>query len=114
MAVSAKLREYTHQELRTDYIGLAGFYCPFKEVRLDYHGREILYVVGHAAISSSCCGISNWDYVLVPGYIVEWHNGTSESGLPASSVEPIQDSVARAEIIRLITTEENTKRIEFW
>jgi hypothetical protein len=114
MAVSAKSREYTHQELRTDYTGLAGFYCPFKEVTLDYHGRQVLYVVGHAAISSSCCGISNWDYVLVPGYIVEWHKGTNDDGLPMSAVEPIQDSAVRVAISRLITSEENTERINFW
>ena len=114
MAVSAATREYTHQELRTDYTGLAGYYCPYKEVKLDYQGRQVLYIVGHAAIESSCCGISNWDYVLVPGYILNWQKSANEHGLPVSLVEPIHDPAIRAELSQMITCEENTNRINFW
>jgi hypothetical protein len=114
MDTIATTREYTHQELRTDYTGLAGYYCPYKEVKLDYHGRQVLYVVGHAAIESSCCGISNWDYVLVPGYVVDWQKSANQNGLAMTTVEPVQDAAARAELSGLIKSAENTDRINFW
>ncbi len=114
MSVKTALREYVHQELGEDYNGLAGYYTPRKEVRLEYDGREILYIFGHAAIESSCCGISNWDYVLVPGYIVDWKRDQNQIGLSLTTVEPIRDTETQKKLSELIAAEENTSRITFW
>ncbi len=108
------LREYTHQKLGRDYSGLAGYYTPLREARLEYNGPEVLYIWGHAAIESSCCGISNWDYVLVTGYIVNWQGGRNRDGLPLTAVEPIEDTETRSKLTELITTRENISRISFW
>ncbi len=114
MATQVAIREYTHQELGKDYGGIAGYYTPRKEMRLDYQGHEILYIVGHAVIESSCCGSGNWDYVLVPGYIVHWRNAKNSAGLPISTVEPIKSAETQKDLARIIEARENTNCITFW
>ena len=107
--------EYTHLKLGEDYAtGIAGYYTPEKEARLKCNDREVLYVIGQAVIESSCCGVGSWGYALVPGYIVNWQNKTSEAGLPVSEVEPISDEAARNSIKQIIQTSEGISRIGFW
>ena len=69
------MNKYTHLELNKDIKALAGYYTPQKEVRLKYHSREVLYVIGQVVVDSSCCGVANCQYALVPGYIVRWQSG---------------------------------------
>ena len=107
--------EYTHLELGKDYAtGIAGYYTPRKEIRLKYNGGEVLYVVGRAVIESSCCGIGNWDYAIVPGQIVNWQSKTNEAGLPVSEVEPISDEEVKNNIRQIIQTSEAVPQITFW
>ena len=74
------LRKYTHPALGEDIaVGIAGSYTPQQEVRLNYNDREVLYVLGNTNIESACCGVSNWNYALVPGYIVHWQNKKNEA-----------------------------------
>ena len=41
--------KYMHLELGKDVeIGIAGYYTPEKEIRLEHNGREVLYVIGSA------------------------------------------------------------------
>ncbi len=106
--------EYTHLKVNEDVTCIAGYYTPLKEVRLPYNGKEVLYVVGQAAIESSCCGVGHWGYVVVPGYIVSWQQRTNEAGLPVSEVEPISDKQARDDITKIVKELESISPIEFW
>ena len=106
--------KYTHLELNNDITCMAGYYTPQKEVRLKYNGREVLYIVGRAVIESSCCGIGDWGYALVPGYIVSWQVERNEAGLPVSEVEPVSDEAARADIRGIIRETEGISQTEFW
>ncbi len=107
--------KYTHLKLNEDYAtGIAGYYTPQQEVRLQYNGREVLHVIGRAVIEASCCGVGSWTYSLVPGYIVNWQNTKNEAGLPVSEVEPISDEEARENISRLIQNNETDSSIGFW
>ncbi len=106
--------KYTHLELNKDISCVTGFYTPQKEVRLKNNDREVLYVVGRAVIESSCCGVGNWGYALVPGYIVSWQNERNAAGLPISEVEPISDEASRSSIRKIIKEVENISPIEFW
>ena len=106
---------YTHLELGEDYpAGIAGYFTPQKETRLDYRDREVLYVVGQAVIESSCCGIGSWGYVLVPGYVVNWQTRKNEGGLPVSEVEPISDEETQNNLKQIIQDREDIPRIVFW
>jgi len=106
--------KYTHLELNKEISCVAGFYSPQKEVRLKYNGREVLYVIGRAVIESSCCGVGNWGYALVPGYIVGWQHERNAAGLPVSEVEPVSDETSRSSLRKLIKEAENISQIEFW
>jgi len=106
--------EYTHLTLNEDKNTIAGYYTPQKEVRLKYNNREVLYVVGQAVIESSCCGSGNWEYVLVPGYLIKWQYKTNEAGLPVSEIEPISDKVTRESISQIIKEAESISQVEFW
>jgi len=106
--------KYTHLELDKNVTCVAGYYTPQKEVRLKYDDREVLYVIGRAVIESSCCGLGNWGYALVPGYIVNWQTRKNEAGLPVSEVEPISDEATKNNIRKIIKETENITQIEFW
>ena len=108
------LTKYTHLELDKEVQSIAGYYSPVKEVRLKYNDREVLYVVGHAVIESSCCGAGSWSYVLVPGYILDWQGNANEAGLPVSEIEPIADKQARQDINQTIKQAESASQVEFW
>jgi hypothetical protein len=107
--------KYTHPELGKEIeAGMSGYYGPQREVRLKRDGREVLYVIGHAVIESSCCGGGSWIYAAVPGYVINWKNSMSETGRPVSEVEPILDEEARESIRQIIKTDEAATQIEFW
>ncbi|MFC1918421.1 hypothetical protein ACFLWW_00395 [Chloroflexota bacterium] len=113
---TVKTLKYTHLELGKDAeIGIAGYYTPQKEERLEYNGRELLYVIGRVVIESWCCGSpGSRTYALVPGYIVNWQNTKNEEGSPVSEVEPILDEEARSNIRKMIETREAISPVEFW
>ncbi len=111
---TATTMRYAHQPLGEDVpTGIAGYYTPFREVRLPYRGRTLLYVVGRAVIESSCCGSGAWDYAVVPGYLVSWHSGT-RGALPTSEVELITDRAEQEELRRTIETAEHLDLVTFW
>ncbi len=106
--------KYTHLELNENVNCMAGYYTPQKEVRLKHNGREVLYVVGRAVIESSCCGVGNWGYALVPGYIVSWQSERNDAGLPVSEVEPVSDEAVRDSIRKIIKETEGISQTDFW
>jgi hypothetical protein len=114
VAAKTGIREFVHQALNQRYGGSSGYYIPRKEVRLSFSGREILYITGRAVVESSCCGNGKWDYVLVPGFIVDWHSGANQSGLAVTSVEPLEDTHEIKELTSLIVAKEKTNCITFW
>ncbi len=106
--------EYVHLEVGQDVHGLAGYYTPLKELRLPHNGREVLCVIGMSEVESACCGGGSCGYAIVPGYIVTWKDGKSESGLPVSQVEPIADEAIKREIAKTIRETECIFNIGFW
>ena len=65
---------------------IGGSYTLEKEMKLLHADREVLVVLGHAFIDSSCCGVAGCRYAFVPGYLQGWHDRSSEDGLPVSTV----------------------------
>ncbi len=105
---------YTHLELNNDITAPAGYYTPVKEARIQVGGREVLYVVSQTVVDSSCCGVTDFAAVMVPGYFITWRERTDDRGLPLSEVEPIRDSSIREQVRKIILEKENVNRIEFW
>ena len=88
---------------------IGGSYVAIKEVRLPYDDREILYVIGHAAVDASCCGVGGCGYAKVPGFLLGWKAGLSDSSHPVSHVEPITDREVRKAVRRIIAREEGVR-----
>jgi hypothetical protein len=113
--IATKTRSYTHLELGNNVVvGIAGYYVPQQETRLDYNGREVLYTAGQVNLEAACCTTSDWNYIVVPGYIVNWQNTRNEDGLPVSKVEPVTDREERKELTKIIQAREDILTIEFW
>ncbi len=105
--------KYTHLEIGEENRSISGYYSVVKEVRLEYQGKQVLYVVGQAVLDTSCCGYSSFTYAIVPGYIIEWQGDKSAQGLPVSEVEPIRDKNVQAAIAAAIRAEEAIHNIQF-
>jgi hypothetical protein len=104
---------YTHPKLNDEIHSISGFYCPQKEDRLPFNGREVLYVLGQATVDNSCCANGCWSYAFVPGYILRWQSKTDDSGQPVSEVEPVRDRDAQSAISRLIKDSAGVNQVDF-
>lgn len=109
--------EYTHLPLGEDVIAFAGYYTPEKEARLNFRGREVLYVTGHIVVESAChgdtCATGSYWYAIVPGYVVKWQHRQNDAGLPITEVVPIADRETQKEIERIIQDSEAVSRVDF-
>lgn len=94
--------KYLHQEPGTEVRFIAGHYTIIEEGRIVYRDRELIYVVGIAGVESSCCGTRGCRFINVHGYVVDWKGRISESGIPMSIVDPIEDKTAQDEIRMLL------------
>ena len=106
--------EYRHPVLGEEVEARAGYYVPLEEHVLPYKGREVLYIVGHGCIETSCCGgEGSWGYVQAPGFVVTKHtHGGTDSAV--SDIETIQDEVSRSEIRESLLRKHPGAQIEIW
>ena len=95
--------EYQHQEPGTEVRFIAGHYTIVEERRVTHQSRELLIVVGIAAVESTCCGAQGGRFVNVPGYVVAWKHRLTETGLPASEVETIEEAAEQAMIREMLS-----------
>ena len=107
------MHHYVHQGLNQEVTAIGGHYVLVKEVRLPFGAREILYLVGHAAFDTACCGVGGCAYALVPGFVLNWKNRTNADGLAVSHVEAIQDIDEQEQVQRLIEKREPVHQVLF-
>lgn len=107
-------REYVHVELNKEVEAISGYYMFEAENVLKHNGREVLYLIGHAVVDSSCCGVGGCRYALVPGYLIEWKNKQDGAGNYISEVEPISDEDSKSEILNMIRETETINQIQFY
>lgn len=62
-------REFIHRPIGEEVRAISGSYTLEKEMKLPHADREVLVVLGHAFIDSSCCGVAGCRYAFVPGYL---------------------------------------------
>ena len=107
------MHHYVHLELNQEVTAIGGHYVLVKEVRLPFGGREILYLVGHAAFDTACCGVGGCAYALVPGFVLNWKGQTNADGLAVSRMEAIQDKDEQEQVQRLIEKREPVHQVLF-
>jgi hypothetical protein len=107
------ITEYVHQELNREVTAVGGHYVLVKESKLPFRGREILYLVGHAAFETTCCGVGGCAYALVPGFVLQWKHRTNEHGLAVSQVVAIRDGAIKRDVWCLVERREVVHQILF-
>jgi hypothetical protein len=105
--------EYLHQDPGTEVRFIAGHYTIIEERRIVHRGRELLCVVGVAAVESTCCGTQGCRFINVPGYVVDWKGRVSERGTPLSTVDPVEEKADQAVIRELLEREFPYSQIVF-
>jgi len=105
---------YIHRPIGEEVRAISGSYTLEKEMKLPHAGREVLVILGHAFIDSSCCGVAGCRYAFVPGYLQGWHDRRSEDGLPVSTVEAVRDRDEQRAIEAVVREQELIQSIEFW
>ena len=106
--------EFAHPELGQEVQALAGYYVPQEEHLWLYNGREVIYILGHACVEASCCGVGNWSYVQVPGYLVRKHIRSGETASPISEVELIRNGEDRNSITQSLLKRHPGAQIDIW
>lgn len=106
-------RPYPHDELNTEIDAIAGHYVITAEHRVEYGGRDLLYLVGYGIVDTSCCGTGGCGYAVVPGFVVSWKDRTDDRDRPVSQVEPVRDEEQRREIERWIKGREMIQQVQF-
>lgn len=74
------------------------------EERLEYKGREVLYLIVEST-GFTCCDrsyTSRLATVRVAGYITRWKYDINERGEAISEIEPIEDEEAQGEIREIL------------
>jgi len=107
-------RQYIHEELNKEIQSISGWYELQKEDRIEYDGKEFIYLVGSGVVDSSCCGVGGCIYAVVPGSIVSWKSGTNEDGLFISEVEPVADEKVKDDLRKILFQKEGVNQIQFW
>jgi len=106
--------QYTHPIMNTEIGAPSGSYFPQEEHIMPYDNREVMYISGLMVIETSCCGIGSWQYIQVPGFLVERGETTDKSSAIVSKVDTIQDEKERTAIYRLLEQKYSGARIEIW
>ena len=111
MAVNSN--EYVHDPLNQEITAIGGHYILVSEVLLPFGGKDVLYLIGHAAFDTTCCGAGGCGYALVQGYVKSWKKKKNGASLPVSEVEPIRDPSVQKQIQRLIEKKEMVQQVIF-
>ena len=106
--------EYTHPELDQEVQTSTGYYVAVEEHVVPYNEREVIYILGHACIESSCCGPASWSYIQVPGFLVRKHIRGGKGTLPVSEIEIIQDEEDRDTIRQSLMEKYPNVQIEIY
>jgi hypothetical protein len=105
--------EYVHQELNQEIVAIGGYYLLVQESWLPFQGRALLYLIGHAAFETTCCGTGGCAYALVPGFVLEWKHRRNQEGLAISQVEPIEDSDTQQRVRQALKDKEPVHQVLF-
>jgi len=111
--INDEVIDFVHESLNQEFSAIGGHYLFTDEVRLPFHGRKILYLLGSAVFDRTCCGYAGFGYALVPGFILNWKYKENEEGLPISQMERIRTEAVQEELGSLIKQKEAVQQVKF-
>lgn len=98
-----QLRQYIHLPEDEDIGFLERAYRAIEE-KLEYKGREILYLIVECT-GFTCCDrsyTSRLETVRVVGYVIRWKYKTSEKGEAISEIELIGDKETQRDVRQML------------
>jgi hypothetical protein len=104
---------YEPEDLGTEVVAPAGYYTPLEEHVIDHDGEPLLYVVGRTSVETSCCGVGDWEYVRVEGYVEQAALSHYEVHRKALWIETIDSDDEKKQIAKLLLDKHPGARIEF-
>jgi len=104
---------FAHPALNEEVKSIAGWYLFSKEGTIRLGGSNVLFLVGHGVVDSSCCGSGGCSFALVPGAVVALKYAQDDQGRPVSLVAPITDPATREEIRDLLIRSEGVSQVNF-
>jgi hypothetical protein len=96
------MEKYVHPELNFPVELFSGAYVLVEEGKVNYQGKEVLYLLGFAGVEASCCGRGGWAFIKVPGYLCSRRKSFNEAGQPVSYIERINDEGSQREIRKIL------------
>jgi hypothetical protein len=105
--------EYVHPRLNEAVTAIGGHYVLTQEQRTPYERQSLLYIIGHAVIDTSCCGLGGCGYALVPGFVLDWKFKTARDNRPVSLIQPIHSPDVRKNVRRFIKQRECIHTVQF-
>lgn len=103
---------YTPEEIGREMEAPSGYYVPRELVVLEYEGKRLLYVLGTVCIEASCCGIGQWGYARVHGYVVDAGLATADD-VGTVQIDTIEDEGERQAIVKRLMAAHPGARVEF-
>ncbi len=104
---------YLPEDFGKEVVAPAGYYLPLEEEFVDHNGKRLLCIVGTVCIEASCCGIGNWEYLRVEGYVVEQDRSHHQRDGIYLEIETVEDDGERTAIAKLLLDKHPGVRIEF-
>ncbi len=105
--------EYTHGPLDESVVAIGGSFQITEEKRMNYHGEEVLYLMGFAHMDNACCGAWGCCYAIVKGVIKDWKCKEDQQGYAITRVVPIVDPNEQDHIRKKIMTDEMVQQVIF-
>lgn len=106
-------KDYVHIEKGKEIRFISGFYEVEEEKILKFGKGEVLVIIGHAVVDTSCCGMGGCRYALVPGYLMRWKYRKDEKGRDVSEIELLSQE-EKKEIEKILRSREVIQQVVFW
>ena len=103
MEQKPQLQQYIHLSEGND-VSLLDRDYQATEGRLEYNGREVLYLISETTGFTCCDGIycSRLETVNIIGYITRWKYKTNDRRADVSEIEPIDDMYTKQEVKKIL------------
>jgi len=107
------IKDYKHIEAGKEIRFISGFYEVEEEKKIKFKDGEVLVIIGHAIVDTSCCGMGGCRYALVPGKIRKFRYKRDEDGSEWTEVEVLNPQ-EKAEFEKILKKAEVINQVIFW
>ena len=105
--------KYIPEDFGKEIPAPSGYYMPQEKHVIDYNGRKLLYVLGTVCMDSSCCGIGDWEYVRIEGYVAGEVASDKPNQEPTYEIDTVENKSDKETIKKLLSDQYKNAKIDF-